>query len=271
MKNPSKLAQEFMEKGRIESFSVIDAHTHMGAYYGFSIFRPDAKDMIKSMDKYGIEFAISAPHSCLFDPLSNNAEIKQAMKEYPERILGYFSVNPHVPVTEHEIDQAFKENPGFVGIKLLPDYHKARLDSKAYRVALKYANHHGLPVLSHTWDDSDYNGQSYSTVGMIEKVLEEYPGVHFLMGHSVQGKVDEAIQLAISYPNAYLELTDTYRFNGVIERMCRGAGSEKVIYGTDLPWFDQSYGMGCVLFAYINDEEKTNILRNNILRIIGRQ
>ena len=92
----------------------------------------------------------------------------------------------------------------------------------------------------------------------------------FLMGHSVQGRVDDAIEIAKKYDNAYLELTDTYHFNGIIEKMCERAGSEKVIFGTDLPWFDPAYGMGCILFARISDEEKINILRNNILRIIKK-
>ena len=46
--------------------------------------------------------------------------------------------------------------------------------------------------------------------------------------------------------------------------------AKKIIYGEDLPWFDPAYGIGRVLFAHIDDEAKTNILRNNILRILGR-
>ena len=58
-------------------------------------------------------------------------------------------------------------------------------------------------------------------------------------------------------------------FGGVIEEMCKRVGSHKITFGTDLPWFDPHYGIGCVLFAHITDDDIHNILHRNAERIFG--
>ncbi len=75
MRNPSLLAQEFMEKGRIESLPIIDMHTHMGNIYSQSIPLPSLQDMIASMDHSNTQMIVSVPHSGLFDPTSGNTAI----------------------------------------------------------------------------------------------------------------------------------------------------------------------------------------------------
>jgi len=52
--------------------------------------------------------------------------------------------------------------------------------------------------------------------------------------------------------------------------MVEGAGSEKMLYGTDLPWFDPHYVIGCILFARIDDEDRHNILHRNAERLLER-
>jgi len=267
--NPSKLAQEYMRTGRLEGLQIIDTHTHMGPFYGSHLPNPDVESMLRSMDRHNVEFIITAPQSSLFVAGYGNRETEEAMRRYPDRIRGWYSYNPNHPKAIEQIDSDFQQNPGYVGFKVLPDYHRTRLDGPEYQAIFDYANARGLPVLSHTWGQAMYDGNVYSNIPMISKVVEAFPRMQFIMGHSVQGQCDEAIDLAVAHENAYLELTDTYRFNGLLEKMCVKAGSHKVLFGTDLPWYNPAYCLGCILFADITDAEKEDIIRNNILRILG--
>ena len=54
MKNPSKLAAEYICNGKI-NFPTIDAHTHMGAIYGTSLSMSNASEMVAVMDRQNIE------------------------------------------------------------------------------------------------------------------------------------------------------------------------------------------------------------------------
>jgi predicted TIM-barrel fold metal-dependent hydrolase len=51
--------------------------------------------------------------------------------------------------------------------------------------------------------------------------------------------------------------------------MMKKVTSEKIIYGTDFPWFSQPYCIGTVLGADITDEDRRNILYRNAMRILG--
>jgi len=57
--------------------------------------------------------------------------------------------------------------------------------------------------------------------------------------------------------------------NGLVEYMVETAGSEKVVFGSDLPWYSQHYHAGAVLFAHISDEARHDILHGNAERLLA--
>jgi predicted TIM-barrel fold metal-dependent hydrolase len=95
--------------------------------------------------------------------------------------------------------------------------------------------------------------------------------VELLMGHSGHGDWGAAVQTAAEHPNTYLELCAAYAVNGTIELFCEQVGSQRVLFGTDLPWFDPHYGIGCVLDARITDDDRHNILHRNAQRLYGKR
>lgn len=186
------------------------------------------------------------------------------MRKYPGRFRAYWVINPNYPERiENEIAQ-FSKTEGFVGFKFLSDYHLYPITDPRYEPALIYADEHRLPILMHTWGKSPYDSPS-----LVEKLAQKYSKAKLFMGHSGYGEWEKSIQVAHDYPNVYLELTAAYAVNGVIEKMVQGTGSSKILFGTDLPWFDPHYGIGCILFARITDEDRHNILHRNAELILN--
>ncbi|MBP1991040.1 amidohydrolase family protein [Paenibacillus eucommiae] len=266
MSNKSKLAAEFIETGRLSSISIIDVHTHMGPFHGTYMPETSLEAMIHTMDRENIEWIISSAHSALFDPILGNGETEAAMKQYPDKIYGYFAFNPHYDNDLEERLAHFQQTEGYVGFKFLPDRHLYPLDGDKYTRIYEYAHEHKLMLLSHTWGHSPYNPP-----GMVEKLAKKYPGITFLLGHSAPGESDYAIQIAKTLPNVYLDLCDTGRLNGIIKKMVQEASSEKVIFGTDLPWYDPHYMLGSVLFSGIDDADMANIIHHNAVRLLKQK
>lgn len=249
-------------------YKPIDFHTHMGQEYCLYYPKHDADGMVEAMDACNIDFVVSSPCEDLFGGGEVGGEIEEAMRRYPDRFKGYYCVNPVVGYDVADIKRRFRENPGYVGLKFLPDYHRTNLTDPIYAPALEMANEYHMLILSHTWGVS-MNGESCNSADKVIGVLERYPNITFIMGHSIQGQVDLAIEIAKKYPNAYLDLCDTCRLNGVVEKMVREVGAKQVIWGTDAPMQTHNFQLGCVIGAKITDEEKRLILRDNALRILS--
>jgi predicted TIM-barrel fold metal-dependent hydrolase len=194
-----------------------------------------------------------------------NAEMAQVIREHPDRFYGYRVVNPNYPKEVEAEVARFGDDGGFVGFKFHPDGHSYPITGQHYKPALEYAEEHRLIVLSHTWGES-----SYDSPAMLAEVAAAYPSVTFLMGHSGYGQWDAALAAAREHANVYLELTAAYEVGGLIERMVEEVGSEKVVFGTDLPWFDPHFAIGAVCFSHIAEEDRRNILRGNAERLLGR-
>ena len=93
---------------------IIDSHTHLGKFPLFNV-ELDADSMIKIMDQYDIEKSI------VFT-LPNEITL-EAVRKYPDRLVGLVWVNPHEGDRAIElIDKAINEWC-FKGIKLHPLLH----------------------------------------------------------------------------------------------------------------------------------------------------
>ena len=249
-------------------YKLIDIHTHMGPEYPIYYPEHDADSMVRYMDECNVEWIVSAPCEDLFVKGFARHYITDAMRRYPNRIKGYFAFNPNDTITPAQMEQTFAENPGYVGLKFLPDYHRTNITDPSYADALAFADEKKLIVLSHTWGLS-MNGEQCNSADKIAAILDKYPNIRFIMGHSIQGQTELAIEIAQHYEHAYLDLCDTGRFYGMVERMVEAVGAEKVLYATDAPMQGYRFIQGAVLAADITDAQKKLILRDNAAKLLG--
>ena len=266
MTNPSLLAQEFMKHGKLVSFPIIDAHTHMGPNYGADMPFSSPEDMIAVMDRENIERIFCSPHCSLHDPGAGNRLLEEVMKQYPGRVMGYYTFNPNYEEMFLEHLENVTKVPGYIGLKFLPTYHRYPLDGEHFKKALEFANQNRLYVLIHTWGNNDpHNGPRH-----IKMLCEKYPDAYFIMGHSAPGELDGAIEIVKTHQNVYLDLCDIHRHSGIVDKMVQNVGADKVLFGTDMPWYDPNYCLGSVLFSHISDDDKYKIIYGNAKKIAER-
>jgi predicted TIM-barrel fold metal-dependent hydrolase len=239
----------------------------MGPYAAIYFPRGDTADMIRTMDECGVRMLVFSHHVALASsPKLGNRLGVEAVRQYPDRLRAYCSVNPNYPEqlrADMETFEAYSDV--YVGFKFLSDYHGLPLTDKAYQPAWEYANERELLILAHTWGESKMDGAA-----VVREVADRYPRVKFLLGHSCHGEWDAAVQLARDFPNIYLELTAVFDDRGALEKFVRGAGSERMLFGTDLPWFDPHHAIGALLSADISDEDRHNICHRNAEKLLAR-
>jgi predicted TIM-barrel fold metal-dependent hydrolase len=285
--NPSPVAREFLERGFSATCPIIDMHGHLGPFYGCYLPSCTTDRMRHRLRRCGVRRIVCSHHSALAcDAARGNALMQEVVREYPDEFLGYWVINPNYPAETARDLRAFDRLTGFVGLKFWPDYHLVPVTSPKYAAALEFADAHGLLVLVHTFGESPFDAPA-----LLGEVAARYPRARFLMGHSGYGEWERSVAIARDLTNVYLDLTSVFQaldfsqmpggslmprapalsphVNGLIEYMVETAGSRKVVFGSDLPWYSQHYHAGAVLFARISDEARHDILHRNAERLLG--
>ncbi len=260
---PGSLAARIWETGSA-GFPIYDMHGHMGTHYAIYFKRCEAPEMAAHLRRAGVAKLVFSHHHALWGTM-RNAEVVETCRQYPDLLRMYVAINPHFPDHIREDLAAFKSwAPYAVGLKMLSSYHEVKVTDPAYEYALKFADEHHLPVLNHTWGHNRFCGGE-----LMLELAQRYPNATFLMGHAIYSDWDMAVRIIRETANSYLELTAIPGERGVIEGLVEAVGSERLLFGTDLPWFDEFQAIGGVLSARITETDMFNILSRNAERLLA--
>ena len=86
-----------------------------------------------------------------------------------------------------------------------------------------------------------------SQVALYEKPIAEQPRTTFVLGHAGALQMERALDLACRYPNVWLELSGQSLAN--VRTILDRADPERVVYGSDWPFYHQAIGIAKVLMA----------------------
>ena len=184
-------------------------------------------------------------------------------KEHPDKFRAYYGVMAQHNDFYEDIKIYEANRDSLVGFKFHPSAHKYPINGELNTPYFEYANKNKLLVLAHTWDDDIYNGPV-----QVEMILEKYPDIIFIAGHSFYDDFDSAIMLANKYPNMFLELTAVLPYRGALERLVNEAGSHRILFGCDMPWFSYFHSIGAILSADITDDDRKNIFYKNGMTLL---
>ena len=255
----SPLARAFWERLPLPDCPVIDMHGHMGDWPAIYFPRPTPEQMLHSMDHAGVRLLCFSAHEALFNADTGNQVTIDAVRRFPDRFRGYLAINGnYMDLVKRDLAKFDSLRDVFVGLKFLAAYHGVSLTDPRYDRAWDFAEERRLLVLCHTWGHGDLNNYP-----QVRAVAEKHPQVRLLMGHSCYGEWQQAARLATEFPNVYCELTAVFECRGVLELFVERGASKRMLFGTDLPWFSPTHGIGCVLSAEISDEDRHNILHRN--------
>jgi hypothetical protein len=248
-----------------QALRIIDAHAHVGPYSLFFIPRNDSDGLVRVMDRCGVARTILSSHLGIqLDARAGNEETARAVDRHPDRISGYFVVNPWQDPAA-EIAQ-WAGDPRFVGIKVHPDLHHYPVTGARYAPVWEFAERTGRPVLTHSW-----LGSPYDDLYQIGEVAERHPLARILVGHAgvLREGVDDAIAIAKQFPGLYLELCGSHGHGELIARMAGEVGADRLVYGSDFPFIDMRSSLGRLVFAALDDAEKAMILGGTIAGLLA--
>ncbi len=159
-----------------------------------------------------------------------------------------------------------------IGVKIHPSWHLCYPADERYKKFWALAEERQIPVLTHSWNPNVPNkAQKFSDPFNFEVVIKRHPDLKLILAHA-GGRGDslyKVIDLLEKYPNLYTDFAGDIFEPKLIETYVGRLGSEKLYFGTDMPWIDVRYHLVNILSAEITDEDKENILGLNVARLYG--
>ena len=259
----SELAQRFWEFGRLDDCPILDFHAHMHCYSGIYFPSHSPEKMIETMKRCNTKLTVFCSHYALdYAEFEEEYNLNEA-KRHPDYFMAYHSVIPRRTDFKKTVERFEKNRRHYFGFKFHADFHATPFTDDAYAPFLEYMDANGLPALLHTWGGSANDGAD-----IVKKVADRYPKATFICGHSFHGDWLRGAEVTRDCPNMMCELTAVTDNCGAIELLCDVVGSDRILFGTDLPWFDTHQGIGAVLSADIGDGDMRNIFYRNGEKLI---
>jgi predicted TIM-barrel fold metal-dependent hydrolase len=181
--------------------------------------------------------ALDAPASGLVVP---NEYCAAYQRDFPDRIVGFASVDPNRPDAADGLKHAIMEL-GLKGLKLGPIYqHFHPLDEKraypVYEMALKL----GIPVMWHMGTSFVEKGPlEYTRPIHIDRVALDFPDLRQVIAHLGHPWEADTIVLIRKQPNVYADISALYYrpwqfYNSMVLAM-EYKVTHKLFFGTDYP------------------------------------
>jgi hypothetical protein len=165
---------------------------------------------------------------------------------------------------------------GARGIKLHPVVQKFEpSDARMYPI-YEACREMGLTVLSHT--GSAKGGEKFAEPEAFVEMLRAFPGLSVVLAHLGGGSWQQTTAFAEAFPAVAFDLCEIIEWTGKAKAPAREAfaqmiadvGPERVLFGTDFPWYELARGVELVMdLPVLSKGQKEAILGENAARILG--
>jgi len=240
---------------------IIDAHCHIGKG---RYKRLTASELIVQMDENGIEKAVVCPveeHITVYNQEGNDY-ILQAVKEYPDRLIGFATVNPwYGRRAVEELRRAIGE--GLRGLKLNSTIQGYFINDELVYPVIETAQELDIPVYFHTATPI------FSLPLQLSDLAGEFPEVRFVMGHSAASDFwIDAAPATRMHDNIFLE-SSLRSGSAVLQHLVDELGAGRLMFGSDTPASTMSVELAKINSLELSPVDKDLVLAGTVLRVLG--
>jgi predicted TIM-barrel fold metal-dependent hydrolase len=207
---------------------------------------------------------------------------------HPE-LLPFVTVHPGIMAPEEAAAHVagLADDRGARGLKLHTIGLRLHPDDPWLAPTLEVLAERRMPVVAHSGPDR--HGAGFSRPGAFAPVLEAHPGLPLVLAHLGGAAWRETAAVAEAYPHALFDLCEIVAWTDAtggarpgaegwgaaptaaeLVVLIRRIGPERVLFGSDFPWYDPADTVAEVLaLPGLGDEERAAILGGNAARVLG--
>lgn len=258
----------------VYSFSGMDALAELFAVKGVipMIQNASIERVLKDMKQSHVKKMVLLSIQGLEGSESDNC-IK-ATKKYDEFIV-FGSIHPDDHNIQNKINTYIEQ--GIKGFKIAPHVWNIDFNDKRVFDLLGLLSETKLPIISCSGiaipstfkklPNSLMKSMETQTSQKYAEVLRRFPELRLIFAHSGLEQNDAFIELMEQYPSTYADISTQPPAN--IKKMINTVGADRLLFGSDYPFFNQAFPLLAVLRATDNEEQRKNIFSLNAKKILN--
>ena len=263
----------------VMKYRKIDAHDHP---------RPSLSDQIDIADRLGVEkISISRPRLHGSGENSNgpenpdkvrecNDQILAAMKQYPGRFIGFFTLNPYflkesLEEIKKRVDQGFLGFKGYTTYKVNDPLYYPIIEKLIDLKMLCYM--HAECELGIGGYRMKYNVGARSNATLPEDMVDaakRYPEAMFQWAHIASGDFEYICKCIKDSPNIYVDVSGSNNEEKQVDFCIELLGEDRIFFGSDGSYYQ---AVGKILASNATEAQRKKIFfdnYNNVLKKGGR-
>ena len=237
-----------------------------------------------SMQSAGITYSVVLPVATNPAKLTSMNDVSVAANG-KDSLFYFGAMHPLAEDWEQQLKRLARE--GIRGIKIHPQYQGVDIDDIRYLRILGKAAELGLVTVMHSGNEIAYPDQVRCSPEMTARALKQLGQIPVVLAHMGGWKnwdrvadnlgptgcmLDTAISLGQIVPLApgyYREEELPLLSEAAFCDLVRQFGADRILFGTDSPWADQSAEVQQIQKLPMTAEEKEKILGGNACRLLG--
>jgi predicted TIM-barrel fold metal-dependent hydrolase len=260
---------------------IIDFHTHIypessasktltavQSRAGISCFSDGTQQgLVQSMDKAGIDLSVVCSVATKPEMVESTHQWLENLRN--RRIMAFATMHPDRLDAVDEVKDIKKR--GFQGFKVHPDYQGFFVDEKRVYPFYEAAQAEGMIILFHAGLDRGLPDPIHSTPEGLAKVHRDFPSLRMVVAHMGGEAVFDETERHLLGRDIFLDTSFVLRVMPphVLERFVKKHPAERILFGSDSPWTDQSEELRFLMsLPYLNGEEKEKIAGRNAAQLL---
>ncbi len=220
------------------------------------------------MDKAGIDLSVVCSVATKPEMVTTTHQWLENIRN--RRILPFATMHPDRLVVVEELEELKKR--GFKGFKIHPDYQGFFVDEKRMYPFYEAAQAERMIILFHAGLDRGLPDPIHSTPERLAKVHEDFPSLRLVVAHMGGEAVFDEAERHLLGRDVFMDTSFVLRVMAphVLERFLKNHPVERILFGSDSPWTDQSEELRFLMsLPYLNGLEKEKIAGRNAAELLG--
>jgi len=210
-------------------------------------------------------------------PRVANEFVSKIVEKYPDRIVGFASVDPRKKTAVRDLERAIRDLK-LSGLKLHPQVQAFEPnDHRHYPLYSKCAELE-VPITFHTgstyWGAGRHGGGGiklrFSDPMLVDDVAADFPELKIIMAHPGWPWQDEQLAVATHKENVYIDLSgwSPKYFRPLLVTYMKKLIPHKFLFGTDYPMLTPQRWLRDFEGLNLSEEVRRMVLRDNARRLL---